>query len=211
MPQGDPLRPRRAPLDPTAQQGHLRLGETLALGRHLLIRIPRGHPRQHLAAARVARYQRSLAGLSRLERGGAGVEAQPPLFLVRPVALAASLHQDGLDLACKVHEALRAGQRGGRDGNRHGQDVKHTRWNALPRPMHAVFKRMHGRKLPGSRGFCDGKADGASPVQARAGMEVHGWASCHGTVALGRDGAERCMGHHADRPTIPTLDRTNLP
>jgi hypothetical protein len=146
------LLPRRARINPLAQQLHLLGREARALGRHLLVGVFCGDGLDERGLGGVAGKDR-LAALAAGEQRRAVVHAEAALLLVARVALAAVLAQDGDDLVGEVHLARRGGgkaQRGGEqrqnaDGKQHGA--------------------KHGRtRTAGQGGFLKSKPAGARPA-----------------------------------------------
>ena len=92
--------PRRALLDPFLQHGHLILGQPLALGRHLLLRVGRSDAGHHLTVVGFAGDDGGLARFTALEDAGKRVEDEGALDLaaIVAVALEAFLGQERADL-----------------------------------------------------------------------------------------------------------------
>ena len=104
-------RPRRALLDPRAQQSHLLACQRLALAhrRHLEV----GHQPRDVAQQRTLRTAPRHDGhavLTAAQRRRAGVEAEAALRSLAPVATHARLREDRLDVARELDRGRRCGR-----------------------------------------------------------------------------------------------------
>ena len=96
--------PRRALLDPLLQHGHLILGQPLALGRHLLLRVGRSDAGHHLTVVGFAGDDGGLAGFRGKQGVAAKVEAELAFagLVVRAVAFETVAREERADVAVEI-------------------------------------------------------------------------------------------------------------
>jgi hypothetical protein len=110
--EGKSLLPRDPRVDPRLQQRDLLRRHSLALWRHLLIRVGRENDLDHPTHARLARRQHR-AVLTALQQRLPVIEGEAALLLVPRMALRAMLPQDRHDLMGEIEKVSASGKTSG--------------------------------------------------------------------------------------------------
>ena len=107
------LRPDRAVIDPGLQGCDLVGGQTFAPRRHDVSGVARADPGQQRGLGGFTGNDGGLTRLAAGKGGGARIEPQAGLLLVRPVAFGTAFDQDRLDVVFEIDGRRASGQDGG--------------------------------------------------------------------------------------------------